>query len=428
MGHSSRFGKPVYYLLLAALLLLSGIQAYWLRYTYQQKQRDFDEKVRLSLRVYGNLIQQDSTLVRTMRASWYDSSRLPQTAQVLRYSLDTFFVNSNMPPDYVFGIGRSRSPASWVSDAAFRGVVDTTRQKIVGICMDKAGALFVSFAWPGKSKYLFGKLLPLLALSAFSLLLLVFCFIHLARTIRRQRQLAEMKNDFINNMTHELKTPLFTISLASRLVSEQPGTPEKGRAYLQSIRQESSRLQTLLETVLDAAQLEQKKPPGEKTTVDCHSLIGEVAETFRPLECERNGSITLQLSAGAHHIHADPVQMTNVLHNLLDNAFKYTGANPQITLTTTNKDQYLVLSVKDNGIGLDGETKEHVFERFYRAHTGNLHHVKGYGIGLYYVKSVVQAHEGTITVKSVVNKGSEFIIHLPSIQNGKPHPRIIDRR
>jgi signal transduction histidine kinase len=423
MPRSSRYGKPVYVLLLAALLLLFIIQYFWLRYTWQLKEKDFEEKVRLSLRVYGNLIQEDSTLVKSMRAIWYDSTRLPQTVEVLQHSIDTFFTNSNIPHNYVFGIGKRRSPVFWISDASYRNVLDSSQHSIIGLCMEKKGFLYVSFAFPGKTKYIFLKLFPLLVLSAFSLLMLIFCFIHLVKTIRWQRKLAEMKNDFINNMTHEIKTPLFTISVASRMVSEQieAGSNEKSQVYLQSIRQETTRLNNLLEAVLETARLERQELVFEKKMINFHEMVRQVSESFKSVECQKEGKITLNLHAAAYHIHADQVQISNMLHNLVDNAFKFTNKSPQIIMSTASRDNNLIFSIKDNGIGFDRETKELIFERFYRAHTGNLYHVKGYGIGLNYVKSVVKAHGGSITVKSVVNKGSEFIIHLPFIYNGRQH-------
>lgn len=422
MLRSFRYGKSVYYLLLSALLLLLIMQGIWLSYTWQLKAKDFDEKVRLSLRVYGNIIQEDSTLARNMNAIWYDSTRLTQPTQVLRHSIDTFFANNNIPDDYVFGIGKSRRPLSWVSDSSYKTLMDSSQFKIIGLCKEKEGSLYVSFAFPAKTKFILFKLLPLLFLSAFSLLLLIFCFIHLASTIRRQRKLAEMKNDFINNMTHELKTPLFTIAIASKMVSEQleTGNHEKSNAYLQSIRQETHRLNHLVETVLETAQLQRKELTFARESTDLHEIIRQVSERFKPVEWQQGGKVTLCLDATAHYITADPVQISNMLNNLLDNAFKYSGTNPRIMLSTENKDNNIIFSIKDNGIGLDRETKELIFERFYRAHTGNLHNVKGYGIGLSYVKSVVEAHGGNIHVKSTPDVGSEFIIHLP-FTNGQQH-------
>lgn len=414
-----RFGKPVYYLLFTSLLLLLVIQGFWLHYTWQWKEKDFDEKVRLSLRVYGNIIQEDSTLVKNMRAVWYDTTQLKQTTNVLRYSIDTFFTNSNIPLDYAFAIGRSRGPVYWASDPAIVKEIDSSQFRIIGLCMDKLGSLYVVFTFPAKTQYILGNLLPLLALSAFSLLLLIACFIHLAATIRRQRKLSEMKNDFINNMTHELKTPLFTISIASRMMSEQPETTlhEKNRTYLQSIRQETARLNNLVESVLETAGMQQQQLPFEKEVVDFHEVIRQAVISFKPVEWQREGKISAQFEATTHHICANPLQISNMLHNLLDNAFKYTLVHPRITLSTANKDNQLIFCISDNGIGLDKETRELIFERFYRVHTSNTHAVKGYGIGLSYVRSVVMAHGGAIEVKSTPGKGSTFIIQLPFINH-----------
>ncbi|WP_315814093.1 HAMP domain-containing sensor histidine kinase [Paraflavitalea speifideaquila] len=224
-------------------------------------------------------------------------------------------------------------------------------------------------------------------------------------------------------MTHELKTPIFTISIASRMMGEQAGNgaTEKNNSFLQSIRQETDRLKNLVETVLETATLQQKQVVFEKTTLDLHELIRQSVETFQPVAWQQQGEVILQLEAATPYIYANQLQISNMLNNLLDNAFKYTTVHPQIILSTTNQQHYIVCSIKDNGLGMDEDTQALIFERFYRASTGNLHQVKGYGIGLSYVQSVVIAHDGRILVKSAPNKGSEFIIQLPTVNNGQQH-------
>src|ERR1700754_2841166 len=236
--------KPVFYLLLAGFVLLLIIQFYWLRDTFQLKERDFNDQVRLSLRLYNEIVQKEPALIQAMQQVWADSSSIQKVNPVITHSIDTFFTNNNLPVDVAWGIGRTKRPVFWTSHPAYQAAINDTKDQVIALCMDKAGALYISFFFPGKSNYILSLLLPLILLSAFSLVLLIICFIHLATTIRRQAKLAEMKNDFINNMTHELKTPLFTISIASKMLGEQEGinSSEKSKAYLQSIQQETGRL------------------------------------------------------------------------------------------------------------------------------------------------------------------------------------------
>jgi two-component system phosphate regulon sensor histidine kinase PhoR len=216
-------------------------------------------------------------------------------------------------------------------------------------------------------------------------------------------------------MTHELKTPISTISLSSELLMriDLNEDPEKIRKYAGIIYKENKRLENQVERVLNIAKLDKDKVVLNKENFDVHELLAEVKENFEFNQLNQGGKIELNCIAENYKIQADPVHLTNVVYNLLDNAVKYCITTPQIVLNTRNEKNLLVIEIADNGIGMKREDVKQIFEKFYRVPTGNIHNVKGFGLGLYYVKLIIDAHEGKIEVKSLVNKGTTFTIYLP---------------
>ena len=233
--------------------------------------------------------------------------------------------------------------------------------------------------------------------------------------INKQKRLDEIKNDFINNMTHELKTPISTISLSSEMLlkSDLTNDPEKLKRYAGIIYKENKRLEDQVNSVLNVAKLEKEKLVLNFTSFDIHELIEEAKDTFDFNQLEQSGNIELNLEATEHVVKADIVHITNVIYNLLDNAIKYSENNPAIKIKTFNKGNYIILEFKDQGIGISSENLKNIFDKFYRVPTGNLHNVKGFGLGLYYVKLIIEEHNGTIDVESSINKGTIFTIKLP---------------
>ncbi len=248
------------------------------------------------------------------------------------------------------------------------------------------------------------------------LLVLVLAFAYTVITINRQKKLSQLKNDFINNLTHEFKTPIFSISLASGLLkkSEKVKESEKLTKYAELIDNEGQRLKSQVDKVLQMALIDSGNFKLEKKQLDLHELISKVARNFELVIQERNGLLKLDLHAKRHVIVADETHLNNIIYNLLDNAVKYTEREPEITVSTVDSDKGIELRIRDNGIGMGEDVQKFVFDRFYRAESGNLHNVKGFGLGLSYVKSVIDAHKGRINLDSKRNKGSEFSIFLPA--------------
>lgn len=235
--------------------------------------------------------------------------------------------------------------------------------------------------------------------------------------ILKQKKLSDVKTDFINNMTHELKTPISTIGLSSEMLMNTGNLNDISRVqnYAGIIYKENKRLEQQVERVLNIAKLDNKELKLTKEVVDIHELLTDLKENFESTLFEqKNGSITLDLSAKNTMLRCDIVHITNVLYNLVDNAIKYCDKNPEITISTQLKNNYFVLNIRDNGIGISKDAQKQIFDKFYRVPTGNLHNVKGFGIGLYYVKTIIEEHDGTIQVQSKLNNGTTFTIKLPT--------------
>jgi two-component system phosphate regulon sensor histidine kinase PhoR len=226
--------------------------------------------------------------------------------------------------------------------------------------------------------------------------------------ILRQKQLTEVQRDFINNMTHELQTPIATIRIAADVLNTAAikDQPERLKKYTGIVKEEAQRLQNQVETVLNMAKAEKNKLPLNIEWLDVHQIITSLANKYEK-------DLTLHLEAAEPYIHADRLHLTNAVSNLIDNAFKYTPVNPDIHLHTSNQNGTLLIAVKDNGIGIAPEHQRKVFSKFYRVPTGNIHNVKGFGIGLSYVQQIAKAHGWKLQLTSEVGKGSEFKILIP---------------
>lgn len=264
-------------------------------------------------------------------------------------------------------------------------------------------------AWRSLTWILIGSaLLTLVVISAFYLTV---------RTMLQQRKLSKIKSDFINNMTHEFKTPLATISLAVDALQNQKvqGNKEKSGYFSGIIKEENRRMNKHVETILQAALMEKQELNLRKDNLHIHDLIRHLVDNFTLQLYDKSGEVVMHLNATNDLIRGDEVHINNLMNNLIDNAVKYSKSDvpPRIVITTTNSAKNIIIQVKDNGIGMSKESTKRVFEKFYRAHTGNLHNVKGFGLGMTYVKEIVVGHNGKIKVDSTLGKGSTFTVEIP---------------
>lgn len=262
---------------------------------------------------------------------------------------------------------------------------------------------------------LMGSIAIVLFVSVLFILIVIGVFITSIKVILKQKKLSEIKNDFISNMTHELKTPISTISLACEALEDKSInlSAEIQQSYLGMIRSENNRLGMLVDkvlrnTVLDKGELKLKPEP-----MDLNEMVKSSLSHFDLQVRKRGGNIKTDLNKDLPAVNVDPVHIGNVISNLIDNAIKYSNEKPKIKISTYQKDSEVILEVKDQGIGISLENQKNIFGKFFRVPTGNIHNVKGFGLGLSYVKSVIEKTEGTISVKSELKKGSTFTIKIP---------------
>ena len=278
----------------------------------------------------------------------------------------------------------------------------------------------VKIHFPGKRDYIFDSINFMIPSMIFTFVLLI-TFIFTIYIVFRQKKLTEMKNDFINNMTHEFKTPISTISLAAQMLKDPAvgKSPAMFQHISTVINDETKRLRFQVEKVLQMSMFDKQKATLKMKELDANELITGVINTFT-LKVERyNGNIESELNATDPNIFADEMHLTNVIFNLMDNAVKYKrpDADLELKVKTWNEPGKLMISIQDNGIGIKKENLKKIFEKFYRVHTGNLHDVKGFGLGLSYVKKIITDHKGTIRAESELNVGTKFIIALPLLKN-----------
>lgn len=278
-----------------------------------------------------------------------------------------------------------------------------------------ASESYLRLYFPNQDRYIIRTMWVMYASSLMLILVMLGCFYIAVNTIVKQKHLADIKNDFINNMTHEFKTPISTISLATQMLQDNDVAASKTMfsRYLNIIKEENKRLGSQVEKVLQTAQMERGELKLKLGLVNVHQVIEHVLENMSPQIELREGDLSFDFKADNPEIEADEVHLTNIIFNLLDNANKYSPEKPQISIQTEDTPEGIAIRVSDNGIGMTKESIKNIFEKFYRVPTGNLHDVKGFGLGLSYVKKIVEEHKGKIRVQSKLGEGSTFEIILP---------------
>jgi len=338
-------------------------------------------------------------------------------------SLDyDFGVYSNEIDNYLIKNGKYNvSLAGDASEVAVEENLSRTIHEINlfdGSILDKdpVGSLRVFF--PKKTSFLISSILPALISSILLTGLILFCFVYTINVILTQKKVSLMKTDFINNMTHEFKTPIATISLAADSITNPKVKSNEKMIdrYADIIRQENKRMLSQVEKVLQIARLDKKDFQLKITTLNVNDLVHIAAENSRLRVNNRGGQIDVIVNSKNAQIQGDENHISNVLHNLIDNAIKYSGETPHIKIETKDGKNGVTISIKDNGIGISKEDQKRIFEKFYRVSTGNLHDVKGFGLGLSYVKAIVDAHKGVVQVSSDLGKGSIFSVSFPHRQ------------
>jgi len=269
--------------------------------------------------------------------------------------------------------------------------------------------------FPNEKRFIITQLWGTLSISIVLLIIIILSFAYTVITILKQKKVSDMKNDFINNMTHEFKTPISTISLACEALGDKDISKSESlyENYINVINEENRRLGNMAERILQSALLDKGQIILKMEEFDVHEIISEAINNILLQVEKKGGKIKTFFNAQSHLLYADKIHFTNVIFNLLDNANKYTPQEPEIIISTENSYSGIIISVKDNGPGISKANQKKIFEKLYRIPSGNIHNVKGFGLGLSYVKATIEQHGGKITLESELNTGSNFIIYLP---------------
>jgi two-component system, OmpR family, phosphate regulon sensor histidine kinase PhoR len=422
----------LYFIAIITTLSLIGIvitQYFWVNRAIKLRTEQFDHNMQINLsntvrQIY--IFQKDSKIPDTKTdttAKDYDLIRVNiDSADKVQTMIDSILMNelSCFEPnkDYFYAI------IDTLKDKIVYTVTDVDQQELlssdhrVSLNMISSNKnLVLSIYFPHEKKLIVRRMfLWVLVLSASFLLVVIACFLFIIFTVVRQKKISEMKNDFVNNMTHEFKTPISTISVASEMLMKPAVTEQsdKIRKYANIIYDENLRLRNQVEQVLQISILDKKELKIQPAEIDIHPIIGNSVDIFNMIVKEKKGEIISELNAMNSVIFADELHFINVITNMLDNAIKYTDNCPKIKISTLNEKDGITIRIEDNGIGIDLPDQKHIYKKFYRVHTGDVHNVKGFGLGLFYVKSVMDAHGGSIDlIKSELFKGSLFELHFP---------------
>ncbi|MCD7976854.1 MAG: HAMP domain-containing histidine kinase [Tannerellaceae bacterium] len=378
--------------------------------------------------VYKRRYLYNSTLVNEVILSMVYTAPLQPIEERIDFKklnnyLKTEFVNNGLNLPFVFFvINKDGNVAYQSGDVQWQSVASKVVTQVLFPNDPPSRQNYLKVYFPTKEDYIFSSIATFLVPSVIFSLLLLVTFTFTIYIVFRQKKLSEMKNDFINNMTHELKTPVSTISLAAQMLKDSDITksPDVFKHISGVINDETKRLGFLVEKVLQMSLFERQKAALKLKEIDANDLIANVANTF-VLKVEKyDGTMDIDLQAIDSTIYADEMHITNVLFNLMDNAVKYRRPDVPLNLLarTWNENGKLMISIEDNGIGIKKEYLKKVFDRFFRVPTGNVHDVKGFGLGLAYVRKIVEDHNGTIRAENGTgNIGTKFIITLPLIKS-----------
>lgn len=424
--------KNIRLIILFAIITIVGIfsfQLFWVKKAFNLQEKQFNERVHVALTNVVEEVQRlnkDSSSiyepVKQISSNYY----LAATNDTLHpYLLETLLSNEfkernlNSPFEYVVY-------DCFTDSIVFGNYVDLeaeTKSMVYRASnrdkWDKVSHYFGVY-FPSKQLYIINDM-GIWVVSTIFLFFVILFFSYTIWVILKQKRLSEVRTDFINNMTHELKTPISTIALSTEVLSNPNITkdPERLSNYAKIIKEESERLKNQVDKVLQMATLDKKRVQLEMKNVNLHKVIEKTAEGFSLILNANEGEIDLSLKASNPIVYGDEMHLTNILFNLVDNAIKYSQKKPIVNISTENHHDGIYLRVRDNGIGMTREEQKHVFEKFYRVPTGDQHDVKGFGIGLNYVRKMVKQHHGKIQLKSEPKSGSTFRIFYPKTKNGK---------
>jgi two-component system phosphate regulon sensor histidine kinase PhoR len=408
-----------------ATLCIVGItitQVYWVKRAFDLKEAEFERQVNTALM---NVSQQIFSLNNTPPPSVNPVKQLSTNyfvvmvnseidANLLEFLLRTEFEKRNVKADFEYGIYDCTHEKMVYGNYVSVHDAKSKTEPIKNLPNWANQGYYFGVQFPNREAQILNQM-GIWSFSSVVLLLVIVFFAYTLFVILKQKRLSEIQKDFINNMTHEFKTPIATIAVSAEVLKNPDilQQPERLLNYSTIIENENKRLKKHVERVLQMARLDKEDIGLKKESVSLHEVIEEVVAGMRVTLQEKQGRVDLQLEANQPFITADRHHLMNVIYNLLDNAIKYCKDSPFIVIRTKQDNKGITLEMQDNGIGVGKENQKRIFQKFFRVPTGNVHDVKGFGLGLNYVKQIVEAHRGRILVESAIGNGSTFKVYLP---------------
>ena len=408
-----------------ATLCIVGItitQVYWVKRAFDLKEGEFERQVNTAL---INVAQQIFALsntpspannpVKQLSTNYFVVSVNSEIdASLLEFLLRTEFEKRNIKADFEYGIYDCTHEKMVYGNYVSMREASNKNAPVKNLPNWTNHGYYFGVQFPNREAQILNQM-GIWSFSSVVLLLVIVFFAYTLFVILKQKRLSEIQKDFINNMTHEFKTPIATIAVSTEVLKNPDivKQPERLLNYTTIIENENKRLKKHVERVLQMARLDKEDIDLKREDTNLHEVIQEVVAGMRVSLQEKQGKIELSLEANQPVIVADRHHLTNVIYNLLDNAIKYCKENPFIVMSTRQDNKGITLEVKDNGIGIGEEHQKRIFQKFFRVPTGNVHDVKGFGLGLNYVKQIVQAHRGRVTLESVLGNGCTFKVFIP---------------
>lgn len=386
-----------------ALVILLIIQVKWIIQTAKVKEELFNEKASMVVARTAEVLSADPEACKNFE-SGTDDKEIVKTDSLFTSYMKFYEINT----DYSFAVsapGQNSTEKSNSKDGAVykKRLEEETTQS----------GLELSFFVEGKNKYILGEMGPLFLTSIILILVVLVLFWRTILSLLKEKKIAGHTTEFLNNMTHEFKTPLTNIALAGKMISKDVSQESKVKQYTDIILRENEKLRQQIEQVLNMSALERGEIRLQKDTVDLHQLIKESANGMSVQIEIRNGVLSLDLKANRTEINGDKAHLAGAISNLIDNAIKYSSEKPMINIVTFNEGNKIVIQIADNGIGIDKEYQQKIFDKFFRVPTGNIHDVKGFGLGLTYIHKIITLHGGSISVESQKNVGTTFSVTMP---------------
>jgi two-component system, OmpR family, phosphate regulon sensor histidine kinase PhoR len=406
-----------------AIFLVIATQTYWVMSTWNLSENDFNSKVTIALQnvarelsVVNQSILPPKNLINRLTSNTY---AVNVNSQISASNLD-YFLRKNIEPineDFNYAIYDCHDEKMvYGKYITFTANTDTTNIKKDFPMLNDATYFFV-VRFPKRTSSILGTMTLTIIFTAISLLTVLF-FISSLIVILRQKRLSELQKDFINNMTHEFKTPISTIKVAADVFLSSTAIQNDNRLarYAQIVKEQNNRLNTQVEKVLQLTRIDRKTLDLNLEIINLHELLETIVPSIQVKVEGQNGTLDQMLHAKQPYIKADTLHLTNITHNLLDNAIKYCiDGKPEVFVSTEDDGKNVKLIIADRGIGIEKEHHKKVFQRFYRVSTGDIHNVKGFGLGLYYVKNIVQAHGWSISLDSEPERGTTICIDIPRV-------------